>query len=144
TVNGSGLVTAKTAGSATIMATSEGKSGTARITVTPVPVATVTVAPATASVATGQMVQLSATPKDASGNPLTGRVITWTSSDNTIASVNGSGLVTGVAAGGPVTITATTEGKSGTASITVTAPVATVTVSPASASVQAGQTQQLT
>src|SRR6266513_1027456 len=99
-VNGSGLVTAKTAGSATIMATSEGKSGTARITVTPVPVATVTVAPATASVATGQMMQLSATPKDASGNPLTGRVITWTSSDNTIASVNGSGLVTGVAAGG--------------------------------------------
>ena len=119
TVNGSGLVTAKTAGSATIMATSEGKSGTAGITVTPVPVATVTVAPATASVATGQMVQLSATPKDASGNPLTGRVITWTSSDNTIASVNGSGLVRGVAAGGPVTITATSEGKSGTASITV-------------------------
>src|SRR5207248_7504681 len=118
--------------------------GTARITVTPVPVATVTVAPATASVATGQMVQLSATPKDASGNPLTGRVITWTSSDNTIASVNGSGLVSGVAAGGPVTITATSEGQSGTASITVSGvPVASVTVSPASASVPAGQTVQL-
>src|SRR5207248_6170266 len=94
--------------------------GTARITVTPVPVATVTVAPATASVATGQMVQLSATPKDASGNPLTGRVITWTSSNATVASVNGSGLVTGVAAGGPVTITATSEGHSGTSAITVT------------------------
>jgi len=74
---------------------------------------------ATASVATGQTVQLSATPTDANGNPLTGRVITWASSDNTIASVNGSGLVTGVAAGGPVRITATSEGKSGTASITV-------------------------
>src|SRR6266481_5024453 len=121
TVSSSGLVTAKVAGSATITATSEGKSGTSALTVTPVPVASVTVAPASASVAVGGTVQLTATPKDANGNPLTGRVITWQSSDNTIASVNGSGLVTGVAAGGPVTITATSEGKSGTSAVTVTA-----------------------
>src|SRR5207302_895839 len=95
-VDGNGLVTAMGAGAATITATNA-------------PVASVTVAPAAASVATGQTVQLSATPTDANGNPLTGRVITWASSDNTIASVNGSGLVTGVAAGGPVTITATSE-----------------------------------
>src|SRR5205823_2628224 len=144
-VSASGRATGVAAGGpVTITATSEGQSGAATVTVANAPVASVTVAPATASVATGQTVQLSATPTDANGNPLTGRVITWASSDNTIASVNGSGLVTGVAAGGPVTITATSEGKSGTASITVTAPVATVTVSPASASVQAGQTQQLT
>src|SRR2546429_36295 len=143
-VDGNGLVTGMGAGAATITATSEGKSGTASVTVSSIPVASVTVSPASASLAVGQTVQLSATPTDANGNPLTGRVITWASSDNTIASVNGSGLVTGVAAGGPVTITATSEGKSGAASITVTAPVATVTVSPAPASVQAGQTQQLT
>src|SRR5437764_295607 len=106
-------------GPVTMTATSEGQSGAATVTVANAPVASVTVAPATASVATGQTVQLSATPTDGNGNPLTGRVITWASSDNTIASVNGSGLVTGVAAGGPVTITATSEGKSGTASITV-------------------------
>src|SRR5213083_1386954 len=120
TVTGTGLVTAKVAGSATITATSEGQSGTAAITVTPVPVASVTVTPATAGVAVGSTVQLTATPKDANGNPLTGRVVTWQSSNNAIASVNGSGLVSGVAAGGPVTITATSEGQSGTAVLTVT------------------------
>jgi len=120
-VNSTGLVTANAAGSATITATSEGKTGTSAITVTPVPVASVTVTPATASVATGGTVQLTATPKDASGNPLSGRVITWQSSDNTTASVSSSGLVTGVKAGGPVTITATSEGQSGTAAVTVTA-----------------------
>src|SRR6266853_328242 len=121
TVSSSGLVTAKVAGSATITATSEGQSGTSAITVTPAPVASVTVAPASASVAVGATLQLTATPKDANGNPLTGRVVTWQSSNNTIAGVNGSGLVSGVAAGGPVTITATSEGKSGSSSITVTA-----------------------
>src|SRR5438093_313378 len=122
TVNGTGLVTAKVAGSATITATSEGQSGTASITVTPVPVASVTVTPASGSVAVGSTLQLTATPRDANGNPLTGRVITWQSSNNAIASVNGSGLVSGVAAGGPVTITATSEGQSGTSAITVTPP----------------------
>src|SRR5204863_8306018 len=125
TVNSNGLVTTKVAGSATITATSEGQSGTAAITVTPVPVASVTVTPATAGVAVGSTVQLTATPKDANGNPLTGRVVTWQSSNNAIASVNGSGLVSGVAAGGPVTITATSEGHSGTAAVTVTASTGT-------------------
>src|SRR5207244_2629623 len=40
-------------------------------------------------------------------------------SNRAIASVNGSGLVTGVATGGPVTITATSEGQSGTSAVTV-------------------------
>src|SRR5712691_5524578 len=143
TVSGSGLVRGVAAGSATITATSEGQSGTSSLTVTPVPVASVTVTPSSATVAIGQTVQLTATPKDANGNPLTGRVISWSSSDNTIATVSSSGLVTGVAAGS-ATITATSEGKSGTSVVTVSVPVASVTVSPAAASVQAGQTQQLT
>ncbi|HKC47975.1 MAG TPA: Ig-like domain-containing protein [Gemmatimonadales bacterium] len=150
TVNGSGLVSGGAAGTATITATSEGKSGTATITVTasaPPPVATVTVSPATASVAVGATVQLAATTKDANGNVLTGRSITWSSGATGTATVSSGGLVTGVAAG-TATITATSEGKSGTATITVTAsappPVATVTVSPASASVAVGSTIQLT
>ena len=146
TVNGSGLITGAGAGGpVTITATSEGQSGTATVNVSLAPVASVTVTPSSANVAITGTVQLTATPKDANGNPLTGRAISWSSSNNAIASVNGSGLVTGVAAGGPVTITATSEGQSGTASITVAgAPVASVTVTPASASVQAGQTGQLT
>ena len=145
TVSGSGLVTARAAGSATITATSEGQSGTAAITVpAPAPVASVSVSPASATLRIGQTVQLTATPKDANGNPLTGRTITWGSSNTAVATVTGSGLVTGVVAGS-ATITATSEGQSGTAAITVPAPapVASVSVNPASASVQVGQTVQL-
>ena len=147
-VDASGLATGVTAGSATITATSEGHSGSGTLTVSAVtvPVAAVTVSPASASVTAGQTVQLTATPKDANGNALTGRTITWTSGNTSVATVSSSGLVSGLAAGS-ATITATSEGKSGTAAITVTAvtvPVASVTVSPASASVPAGQTAQLT
>src|SRR5438093_458731 len=147
TVSASGLVTGVSAGAATITATSEGQSSTAAITVTSIPVAAVTVSPASASVSVSQTVQLTATPKDANGNPLSGRTIAWGSSNTAAATVNTSGRVTGVAAGS-ATITATSEGKSGTAAINVTAPpapapVASVTVSPASASVSAAQAVQL-
>src|SRR5207247_2332462 len=123
TVSSSGLVTGKVAGSATITATSEGQSGTASITVTTVPVASVTVTPASASVNEGKTVQLTATPKDANGNPLSGRTIAWSSSNTAVATVSTSGLVTGKVAGS-ATITATSEGQSGTAAITVTPPSA--------------------
>ncbi len=144
TVNASGLVTSVAVGTATITATCEGKSGTATITVVDIPVATVDVSPATPTVQAGRTVQLTATPKDASGNPLSGRTVTWRSSNTAVATVNGSGLVTGVAVG-TATITATSEGKSGTATVTVTSvPVASVAVTPPAASIQTGQTVQLT
>ncbi len=145
TVSASGLVTGKAAGTATITATSEGQSGTAAITVSSVPVASVSVAPATASVAVGGTVQLTATPKDSSGTALTGRTITWATSNASVATVNGSGLVTGVVTGS-ATITATSENQSGTSTMTVLAslPVASVTVSPASTDVYVGGAVQLT
>src|SRR5438094_921476 len=144
TVDGNGLVTGVTGGSAIVTATSEGQSGTASVTVSSIPVAAVTVSPSPASVQQGATVQLTATPKDANGNPLSGRVVTWSSNNTAVARVNGSGLVTGVAAG-TATITATSEGKSGTSTLTVTAvPVASVTVSPSPATVQQGSTVQLT
>ena len=125
TVDNSGLVSGAAAGSATITATSEGQGGTAAITVTPppppAPVASVTVTPAPASVPTGQTVQLTATLKDANGNTLTGRTVTWASSNPAVATVTGSGLVSGVTAGA-ATITATSETVSGTSAVTVTAP----------------------
>src|SRR2546427_3550465 len=111
-----------------------------------VPVASVTVSPPSASIATGATVQLTATTKDAGGNVLTGRAISWGGSNTTVASVSASGLITGVTAGA-VTITATSEGQSGTATVTVVAsvpvPVASVTVSPALASIATGATVQL-
>jgi len=122
-VDVNGLATGKTPGSATITATSEGKSGVSYISVTEipsVPVASVTVSPPTATVEVDQTVQLTATPKDANGSPLTGRTVTWSSSATAVAIVNGSGLVTGRASGA-ATITATSEGQRGTAEVTVTA-----------------------
>src|SRR5213082_245028 len=59
--------------------------------------------------------------QDANGGVLSGRVVTWMSSDGSVAIVNGSGLVTAVAPG-QATITATSEGKSGSAAITVASP----------------------
>ncbi|OLE19290.1 MAG: hypothetical protein AUG88_01275 [Actinobacteria bacterium 13_1_20CM_4_68_12] len=121
TVNAAGVVTAASVGSATITATSEGQSGTAAVSVTTVPVATVTVSPTTASVLAGQTVQLTATPKDAGGTALSGRPVTWASSNVGFATVSASGLVSGVAAGS-ATITATSQGQSATSTITVTTP----------------------
>ena len=126
-VNGNGLVTGAAAGATTITATSESTSGTAAVTVASVPVASVTVSPATVSLQPGQTQQLTATPKDASGNALSGRMVTWASGNTAVATVSGSGLVSGVAAGS-TTITATSEGKSGGASVTVTPVGAAVTL----------------
>src|SRR5437879_7811056 len=142
-VSASGVVTSSAAGSATITATSEGRSGTATITVTNVPVASVTVSPATASIQTGSTQQLSVVTNDAAGNTLTGRVVTWSSSNSSVAPLSGSRLVGAVSAGS-ATITATSEGKTGSTAISVIiVPVASVTVSPASASIGIGGTRQL-
>ncbi len=86
----------------------------------PAAVASVKVTPATGSIAVGGTLQLTATPQDSAGRALSGRTVTWTSSKSSIASVSGSGLVTGVGAGS-ATITAASGGKSGTAAITVSA-----------------------
>src|SRR3989441_1042335 len=132
TVDATGLVTGKAAGGpVTVTATSEGKNGTSAVTITPVPV--------------GATAQLAAAPKDANGNPLTGRVVTWQTADAAIATVDANGLVTGKTVGGPVTITATSEGKSGASAVTVTPiPVASVDVTPASSNIPVNGTVHLT
>ncbi|MGH7583383.1 MAG: DUF2341 domain-containing protein [Gemmatimonadales bacterium] len=122
-VSSSGLVTGVAPGGpVTVTATDGSTHGTSSITVTAIPVASVGVEPPSPSIALGATSQLTATPKDASGNALTGRTITWISSNLAIASVSATGLVTAVALGGPVTITATSEGINGTASVTVVPP----------------------
>src|SRR5262249_55196715 len=94
--------------------------------------ATVTVTPSSASVIVGFTTPFSASAGDAQGNAVT-TTFTWTSSDEHIATVDAStGVVTGVAAGGPVTITATTPNNVfGTASVTVNPvpPTASVVIS---------------
>ncbi len=72
--------------------------------------------------------------------------MSWTSSNTAVATVNSTGLVTGVSAG-TATITATTQngGRTATSAITVTDIAVTgVSVAPATLSLSAGQTGQLT
>jgi hypothetical protein len=116
TVDEDGLVTGEADGIADISASAGGESGTAEITVV-TPVASVEVTPAADTVRAGLTTQLTATPKDAQGNALTGRTITWSSDDETVATVD-MGVVTGESSG-TATITATSEGQSGAADVTV-------------------------
>ena len=147
TVSNAGYVTAISAGSAVITATSESVSGSAGVSVTtlPAPVASVTVNLNSNSITVGQTTQAVVTLKDGSGNTLTGRSIAYTSSNTAVASVSSSGSVTALAAGTAV-ITATSEGINGSATLTVTAasppPVAAVTLTLNSSSLTVGQGTQ--
>jgi uncharacterized protein YjbI with pentapeptide repeats/uncharacterized protein YjdB len=138
-----GKVTGVSHGSVSILATSEGVRGTGTITVGPVPVQSVTVNPESKSLYLGQTVQLAATALDNMGRTLTGRTVGWSSGTPAVATINDQGLVTAVAAGTTV-LTATIEGKSGTATVTVAqVPVQTVIVNPGNTSLYVGQTVPL-
>ena len=105
-------------GSVTITATSEGKSGTASVTVQAGPAAIVVVAPHTATIVVGQKLTIVATATDALGNAITGRAFTWHSSSSTTASVDATGVVTAKRSG-TVTVSATLDGKSDVATLTI-------------------------
>jgi trimeric autotransporter adhesin len=141
----SGVATGVSAGTAHITATSEGKtSNAATLTVNPPPVSSVTVDPPTQTITDGATATFTATLKDAQGNPLTGRTVTWDSSDHSVATIDNSGVATSTGPGS-TTITATSEGKSGTATLQVDpAPVSSVAVTPPLATISAGGTVQLT
>src|SRR5258708_15888666 len=67
---------------------SEGKTGSATLTVNPAPVASVTLsAPSTPMIVGGNQV-LTALPKDASGNTLSGRTVNWVSSNIAVLTVS--------------------------------------------------------
>lgn len=108
----------------------------------PPSVASITLAGPT-TVEVGRSVSLSATVKDASGNALSGRTVTWSSSDPSVASVDGAGTVQGLRRG-DVTIGASSEGRSGTHAMAITTSVATIELSPPPASLSVGDTVQLT
>ena len=119
TVSTAGMVTGVAVGTATVSAASEGKTGVATITVAPVPVALVLVTPASADLVPGETRQFTASPRDSAETGLAGRTVTWTSSNAGVVTVSATGLATAQAVGATVLITATCEGKSASASVTV-------------------------
>lgn len=118
-VDTAGTVHLLSEGTATITASAGAAVAQSTITVRPagVPVASVTVDPATSTLAVNDSVQLHATLRDADGHVLS-RGVTWSSSDSTVARVFFDGLVQAVKSGS-ATITASSEGVSGTGRVTV-------------------------
>lgn len=104
----------------TVIAVTGAPFGTADILVTqqPVPVAGVTVTPSNVTLTVGDTTRLLATLTEATGRVVVGRPIDWSTSDGAVATVLATGSVRAMGVG-TATITATSEGHSGTAVITV-------------------------
>lgn len=139
-----GKVTALKEGSATITASSGGKSATCAVTVQkkPVPVTSVTISKTSLTLIEGESSTLTATvnPSDA-----TEQTVTWSSSNTAVATVNG-GKVTAVKEG-TATITASCGGKSATCAVTVekkVIPVTSVSLNKTTVKLKQNETVQLT
>jgi GH35 family endo-1,4-beta-xylanase/uncharacterized protein YjdB len=146
-VSSSGVVTGVALGSSQVSATASGVTGTAIVTVNAEPISSVVVAPSTLSLQVGQSGALSASAFTLAGGPLSGTSFTWTSSNSAVATVSPLGLILAKAAGN-ATITATSGGKSSSASVTVSpvaaVPVASIRVATGTSSLAVGQTTQAT
>jgi uncharacterized protein YjdB len=143
TVSPTGVVTGRRVGKVPVAVSVEGKSAVAQIDVLPVAVVAVRVSPSSRELTVGETAQLNAEPLDAQGNVLSGRSVVWSSSRPNVATVSATGAVTALAPGNAI-MTATVERKSSVGAITVSAaPVASVAVSPTSATLIVGQTVQL-
>ena len=131
-----GVVTARRAGSAQVAASAEGKYAIAVVTVVPppappsppaapappgAPVASVAVIPSKVQLRVGETLRLQAVAYDHARAPLAGRSFTWVTSKPSVATVDAAGLVTAVGKGS-ATITATSGGRSGSSSVTVSRP----------------------
>ncbi|MFL5381007.1 MAG: Ig-like domain-containing protein [Longimicrobiaceae bacterium] len=84
----------------------------------PFPNGYIDVSPRADTMLAGGTQALTATVRSAVGSPIAGQTVTWGTGDGAVATVNGSGTVTGVGPG-TVTITATSGVRSGTATIAV-------------------------
>jgi len=92
-------------------------------------VALIEVSPANDTLLVGETVQLTTTLRDENDNVITGRTVTWVSTSPSVASVSGTGLVTGVG-DGTTTIVVSADGVSSPATIRVFGPCSTASAPP--------------
>lgn len=119
-ISGTGLVTGVTAGSVSMTAEVDGVTGSIALDVRQVPVATVQALASVTMLEAGQTTQLQVVTLDSVGGVLLGRATAWSSSNPAVATVSPQGLVTAIGPGS-VILTATSEGQSGAATLTVAA-----------------------
>ncbi len=116
TVSSTGLLTAVTNGSTSVTASAGGKTGGSSVNVTK-KVSSITIT-GTTSVQVGSTTQLTATAYTSTGDPVA-VTFTWASDNAAVATVDASGLVTGVSAG-TTNISASAKNVTGTTVVTVT------------------------
>ncbi|MGZ8457229.1 MAG: Ig-like domain-containing protein, partial [Gemmatirosa sp.] len=143
-VSSTGDVLALAPGTAIIEATVEGRSARVTLTIVPRPAAAVVVSPDASTIFAGSTLRLLTLVTDSAGSVLASRPVSYVSSAPGVASVDAAGVVTAVTPG-TATITATSEGKRGTATVRVLAiPVATVAIAPEAPTVRVGEATTLT
>ena len=131
TVDSLGNLQARAIGETEIRAWIRGIYGRTRVRANPVPVASVQITPSQSTVLVGQDQRLTVALLSSFGRPLVGRVVTWETSNASIATVSAAGLVRGLAAG-RATITARSEGRPDVAIIDVVAnSLRSLSVNPA-------------
>jgi uncharacterized protein YjdB len=117
----------------------DGTSTLQRSVSTSTTVAKVTVSPSSATGTLGQSAQFTAAATNSSGGAVSA-IAAWSSTDSTVVAITPAGFATAVGVGS-ATLTATVNGVRGTAAVTVTGdPIASITISPTSASGSVGQT----
>ena len=132
-------------GAATVSACAGAVCGSTTLTVGSAALVSIAITPATGTVPAGRPLQFYATGtySDGSTQDLSS-LVTWSSSAPPVATINAAGLASGLIVGS-TTITAASGTVQGTAMLTVTSPVlASVAVTPANASIAAGERQQFT
>ena len=147
TINTSGLATGISTGTTTISAALGGVSNNTTLTVrAPATLTSIAVTPTNSSILTGASRQFTATGtySDGSTQNLSNQV-TWASSNTRVATINTSGLATGISTG-TTTISAALGGVSNNTTLTVRAPatLTSIAVTPTNSSILTGASRQFT
>ncbi len=142
-VSDRGVAKGLTVGSTEVVASSGANSATMRLVVKRVPVASLTFQETATDLFVGDGLLLRAVPRDSAGHELLTRVVSYLSSDSTVATVSADGVLTTVGYG-TVVVTAQSEGQSARLRFHVIARnVASVQLVPSALSIEVGESDQL-
>lgn len=143
TVSADGVVTGLSAGTVSVRAIIDGKTGATSLLVLAAPVATIEIQPAPVNLVLGESRKLVAIARDSMGRVLTGRTTTWASSNPAVVSVDDGGRVT-AAQYGSAEVSSSVEDRTVSVVVSVApAAVATVAISPSSFVIEIGEQKQL-